>query len=103
MDANEPIFPVHRAPRQKSNSSAAAGWICFGIVLATAWFFPPCHVFFAVALVLAVVAMATHQIEDELALFICTLVASAICAAVFLRLLIGPLRRPPRTTSCRDV
>lgn len=97
MDANEPVFPVRREPRRRATSAIPAGWICFGIGLATAWFFPPCHVFFSVALVLAVVAMATHQIETGLALLICTLLASASCAAVFIRLLL-PAGLPPAPT-----
>ena len=72
---------------QRSISSALkAGWICFGIGLATSWFFPLGHAFFSVAIITAVVAMCTHQVNRGLALLVSSFVAIALCTAVFFAL-----------------
>lgn len=59
-------------------SSVKAGWICVGLGLAVAWFFPLGNVFFSVAIVAAVVAMCTHQVNRGLILLV-----SAFCGILF--------------------
>ena len=79
-DVNRPI-----------SSALKAGWICFGIGLAISWFFPFGHVFFSVALITAVVAMCTHQVNRGLALLISSFVASGMCALIFFTLVLGTI------------
>ena len=73
------------------SSALKAGWICFGIGLAISWFFPLGHAFFSVALITAVVAMCTHQVNRGLALLISSFVASGLCALIFFTLVIGTI------------
>ncbi|MEP6673411.1 MAG: hypothetical protein ABJF10_29960 [Chthoniobacter sp.] len=70
-------------------SALKAGWVCFGIALAVSWFFPPGNLFFSVALITAVVAMCTHQVNRGLALFAASLAGIAVCTVVFFTLVIG--------------
>ena len=66
--------------RPPATSAVLAGWICVGVGLLTAWFFPLAHVFFSIAIVLSVVAMATHQVRAGFLL----LAGVVGCALVFL-------------------
>ncbi len=54
--------------RRPQTSAILAGWVCVGIGLLTAWIFPLANGFFSIAIILAIVAMATHQIRDGLLL-----------------------------------
>lgn len=72
--------------RRPISSALKAGWICFGIGLAISWFFPLGHAFFSVALITAVVAMCTHQVNRGLALLVSSFVAIGLCTAVFFTL-----------------
>ena len=74
---------VAAAVRPPQTSALLAGWICVGIGLLTAWFFPPAHVFFSVAIVLSVVAMATHQVRAGLLLLASSLAGIGVCAVLF--------------------
>ena len=79
---------LHRDDRHKAalTTSLKAGWICFGLGLAVAWFFPPAFFFYSVALIMAVVAMCTHQVNRGLLLLISTFVSMAASAIFFLML-----------------
>jgi Tfp pilus assembly protein PilN len=72
-----------------STTALKAGWICFGLGLSISWFFPPGNVFFSVALVTAVVAMCTHQVNRGLALLLSSFLAIGLCAALFFGLVLG--------------
>jgi hypothetical protein len=72
-----------------ATSALKAGWICFGIGLAVSWFFPLGNVFFSVALITAVVAMCTHQVNRGLALLISSFCGIALCAVMFFGLALG--------------
>jgi hypothetical protein len=86
-ESEEHPVPV---PRPRPNNSAVlSGWICAGIGLLTAWLFPLCHIFFSVALILSIIALATHQVRQGLTLLVCTLVGMTICALVFVTLAAG--------------
>ena len=65
-------------------SAVLAGWVCVSLGLVMAWFFPLAHLFFSLGLIMAVIAMATHQVRAGLLLLAGTLAASALCALVFL-------------------
>ena len=62
--------------------------------LITAWFFPPAHLFFSLGLIMATIAMATHQVRAGLLLLAGTLAGATLCAVVFLSLLFSPRGRP---------
>ena len=70
--------------RTPATSAVLAGWICVGIGLLTAWLFPLAHVFFSIAIVLSVVAMATHQVRSGFLLLAGSLAGIVGCALVFL-------------------
>jgi hypothetical protein len=72
-----------------TTSALKAGWICFGIGLSVAWFFPIGNLFFSVAIVTAVVAMCTHQVNRGLALLISSFCAIGLCAVLFFGLVLG--------------
>jgi len=72
-----------------STTALKAGWICFGLGLSISWFFPPGNLFFSVALITAVVAMCTHQVNRGLALLISSFLAIGLCAVLFLGLVFG--------------
>lgn len=73
------------------SSALKAGWICFGLGLAISWFFPLGNVFFSIALITAVVAMCTHQVNRGLILLISSFCASAVCVFVFFALVLGTI------------
>ena len=72
-----------------ATSALKAGWICFGLGLSISWFFPLGNVFFSVALVTAVVAMCTHQVNRGLVLLISSFFAIGLCAVLFFGLVLG--------------
>jgi hypothetical protein len=76
-------------PRPAATSALKAGWICFGLGLAVSWFFPLGNVFFSVALITAVVAMCTHQVNRGLALLISSFCGIVLCAVMFFGLALG--------------
>ena len=65
-------------------SAVLAGWVCVSLGLVMAWFFPLAHFFFSLGLIMAVIAMATHQVRAGLLLLAGSLAASVLCALVFL-------------------
>jgi hypothetical protein len=75
--------------RPAATSALKAGWICFGLGLAVSWFFPLGNVFFSVALITAVVAMCTHQVNRGLALLISSFCGIVLCAVMFFGLALG--------------
>ena len=77
-----PVLTVDEA-RKPLTSAVLAGWICVGVGLLTAWFFPLAHVFFSIAIILSVVAMATHQVRAGLLLLVGSLVSIGFCAVLF--------------------
>ena len=80
---------VTGAPRPAMTSALKAGWICFGIGLTISWFFPLGNAFFSIALITAVVAMCTHQVNRGLALLISSFCGIALCTVVFFALALG--------------
>lgn len=64
-------------------SALKAGWICFGIGAAAAWIFPPAYLFYSVALILAVVAMCTRQVNRGLILLLSSFVGMGASALMF--------------------
>ena len=100
------------AVRRPATSAVLAGWICVGIGLLTAWFFPLAHVFFSIAIILSIVAMATHQVRSGLALLAGALASIGVCVILFIggvamivagALHAAPQPRPERTSFSRPV
>ena len=99
--ATPPDLPVHveRLPtidldrderkRPALTSALKAGWICFGLGLAVAWIFPPAFFFYSVALIMAVVAMCTHQVNKGLILLLSSFVGMGTSAMISFFLAIG--------------
>jgi hypothetical protein len=88
---NSALFDRCDSPstRPAPTSALKAGWICFGIGLSMAWFFPIGNLFFSVAIVTAVVAMCTHQVNRGLVLLISSFCAVGLCAVLFFTLVLG--------------
>jgi hypothetical protein len=93
-----PQQPVRRADvdferdermRPAMTSALKAGWICFGLGVAIAWIFPPAFLFYSVALIMAIVAMCTHQVNKGLALLLTSFVGMGTSAFVSMMLAIG--------------
>lgn len=64
-------------------SALKAGWICFGFGLSISWFFPLGNAFFSVAIITAIVAMCTHQVNRGLVLLISSFCGIAVCSLAF--------------------
>lgn len=77
------------APHPATTSALKAGWVCFGLGLAISWFFPLGNAFFSVAIITAVVAMCTHQVNRGLALLISSFCGIVLCAVMFFGLVLG--------------
>jgi hypothetical protein len=77
------------APQTGTTSALKAGWICFALGLAISWFFPLGNAFFSVALITAVVAMCTHQVNRGLVLLISSFCGIILCALMFFILAVG--------------
>jgi hypothetical protein len=78
-------------PHPATTSALKAGWICFGLGLTISWFFPLGNVFFSVALITAVVAMCTHQVNRGLALLISSFCGIVLCAVMFFGFALGAI------------
>jgi hypothetical protein len=61
-----------------------AGWICFFIALAVAWIIPLGHVFYSVAIILAIVTLCRMPPRHGLTLLICSLLGIGLSAAISL-------------------
>ncbi len=83
--------PFHTDERGKPSltSSLKAGWICFGLGVAIAWIFPPAFLFYSVALIMAIVAMCTHQVSRGLILLLSSFVAMGTSAFLSFMLAVG--------------
>lgn len=71
---------------QPMTSALKAGWICFGLGLLVSWFFPLGNAFFSIAIITAVVAMCTHQVNRGLALLLTSFAGIAVSALLFFTL-----------------
>jgi hypothetical protein len=76
-------------PQRAMTSALKAGWICFGLGLAISWFFPLGNVFFSIALITAIVAMCTHQVNRGLVLLISSFGGIGLSAVIFFGLALG--------------
>jgi len=87
----DPGIHLHRDERNQPalTSSLRAGWICFGLGLAIAWIFPPAFLFYSVALIMAVVAMCTHQVNKGITLLISTFVGMGTSVMISMFLALG--------------
>lgn len=70
-------------------SALKAGWICFGLGLAIAWIFPPAYAFYSIALILAIVAMCTHQVNKGVILLLSSFVGMGTSILVSVTLAVG--------------
>lgn len=70
-------------------SALIAGWICCGLGVAVAWIFPPAHFFYSVAVILAIICMATHQVKRGLVLLLVSCAGIGISTAIFFALAVG--------------
>lgn len=73
------------------SSALKAGWICFGLGLAFSWFFPLGNAFFSIAVITAVVAMCTHQVNRGLILLLSSFCAIAVCAFIFFAIVVSTI------------
>jgi len=74
-------------PSPTKSSAVKAGWICLILGFLTFWIFGFGFIFFAVTFILAIVAMSTQRIGQGIALLVCSIGASLICAVLSLGLL----------------
>jgi hypothetical protein len=72
-------------------SALKAGWICFGFGLLLSWIFPLGNAFFSIAIITAIVAMCTHQVNRGLALLISSFVGIGLSVLVFFTLVVGAI------------
>lgn len=79
------------APPAATTSALKAGWICFGLGLAISWCFPLGNAFFSVALITAVVAMCTHQVNRGLILLLSSFLGIALSVLIFFALAVGAI------------
>ena len=86
--ADEP-FRTDERGKPSLTSSLKAGWICFGLGVAIAWIFPPAFLFYSVALIMAIVAMCTHQVSRGLILLLSSFVAMGTSALLSMILAVG--------------
>jgi hypothetical protein len=70
-------------------SSLKAGWICFGLGLLMSWIFPLGNVFFSIAIITAIVAMCTHQVNRGLVLLISSFFGIGVSFLIFFTLIVG--------------
>lgn len=75
--------------KQPMTSAFKAGWICLVLGLPFAWIFPPAHVLFSLAVIMGIIAMATHQIGRGLALVLSSMFAAAISMLASFLLAVG--------------
>src|SRR6266404_6812025 len=86
---NPPPLPV--APPVPKSSAVTAGWICLAIGFVTFWIFGLGFVFFGVAMICAVVAMCTNQVQRGLILLLSSFASLAICAVIFFVAIFGAM------------
>ncbi|MGV3533322.1 MAG: hypothetical protein ACO1QR_13210 [Chthoniobacteraceae bacterium] len=86
---SERTFNTDDRRKAPLTSALKAGWICFGLGAAFAWFFPPGYVFYSVAAIMSIVAMATHQTSRGLVLMLSTFVAIGTSAFLSFILAVG--------------
>jgi len=72
-----------------TSSATKAGWVCVVLGFLTFWIFGLGFVFFSVAVVCAVVAMRTNQVQRGLILLVSSLVSLAMCGVLFMFLVVG--------------
>ncbi len=82
-------FPTEERGKPPLTSSLKAGWICFALGVAIAWIFPPAFLFYSVALIMAIVAMCTHQVSRGLILLLSSFVAMGTSAFLSMILAVG--------------
>jgi len=70
-------------------SALKAGWICFGLGAAVAWIFPPGYGFYSIALILAIIAMCTHQVNRGIILLLSSFVGIGTSAMISFFLAVG--------------
>ena len=85
----ETVFALDDRQKPSLTSSLKAGWICFGFGVAAAWIFPPAYLFYSVAVIMAIVAMCTHQVSRGLILMLSTFVAIGTSAFLSFILAVG--------------
>lgn len=83
------VFALDDREKPSLTSSLKAGWICFGFGVAVAWIFPPAYLFYSVAVIMAIVAMCTHQVSRGLILMLSSFVAIGTSAFVSFLLAVG--------------
>ena len=80
-----PLLPSTPA----KSSAVKAGWICLGLGFCTFWIFGFGFLFFSITIVLAVVAMCTHQVKQGVILLLSSLASLALCALIFFAVILG--------------
>ena len=70
-------------------SALRAGWICFGFGVLLSWCFPLGNGFFSIAIITAIVAMCTHQVNRGLVLLVSSFFAIGLCAIIFFTIVMG--------------
>ena len=86
------IGELSNQPRLAITSALTAGWICFGLGLVMSWIFPLGHAFFTVAVIGAIVAMCTHQVNRGLVLLLSSFFGIALSVLIFFTLAVGAIR-----------
>jgi len=81
---------VQPIPAPKS-SAVKAGWICIGVGFLTFWIFGFGFVFFSVAMICAVVAMCTNQVQQGLVLLLSSFASLVLCGVMFFVLMVGTI------------
>lgn len=76
-----------------SNSAIPAGWVLCALGVLCAWLLPLAHVFFAVAFILAVVGMSTHQLRQGTILMVVTVACATLCALAWAGLILNQIRQ----------
>jgi predicted PurR-regulated permease PerM len=86
---NRPPLPV--APSPPKSSAVTAGWICVAIGFGTFWIFGLGFTFFGIAMICAVVAICTNQVQRGLMLLLSSFASLAICAVIFFVAIFGAM------------
>ena len=84
---NPPPLPV--PPPAPKSSAVMAGWICVAIGFGTFWIFGLGFVFFGIAMICAVVAMCTNDVQRGLVFLLSSFASLAICAVIFFVAIFG--------------
>jgi hypothetical protein len=86
---NPPPLPV--APPVPKSSALTAGWICLAIGFVTFWIFGLGFAFFSIAMICAVVAICTNQVQRGLILLLSSFASLAMCAVIFVVAIFGTI------------